>query len=174
MSCEPLSASTQDSVMADHARDAAYFNRVVEVDPQFGTWRDIGTQLAFFCVVFTAYSSFVGAWSHYYDNQLRKARRADKTYWLQSLSAKILGTPGEVADKDVAYNQPALYRLLNLVQFCLSVLVVSFWISKSYTLDETSPIEKICGVAFCVYFFGETSVSSLSDAPRRVVLRAPD
>ena len=118
----------------------------------FGSWEDIGTQLVFFAIVYVVVSTVNFFTSRHYENQVRRASKKDKQYWLQKWSARILGSPGEIADKFVARNQPSLYIILNLVQFSLSVATVTTWINKSYTLKAPTTWETIFGLVFCGYF----------------------
>ena len=112
----------------------------------FGSWEDIGTQLVFFAIVYVVVSTVNFFTSRHYENQVRRASKKDKQYWLQKWSARILGSPGEIADKFVARNQPSLYIILNLVQFSLSVATVTTWINKSYTLKAPTTWETIFGL----------------------------
>ena len=123
-----------------------------EMPEEFGTWDDLWEQLILFIVVIAAYVSMVILGNRFYDKKIRLARKKDKQYWLQRLSARILGSPGDFSDKQVARNQPALYLVLNLVQYCLSTVVVGMWISKSYTLERPTRVEKFVGIACCAYF----------------------
>lgn len=123
-----------------------------EMPEEFGTWDDLWEQLILFIVVIATYVSMVILGNRFYDKKIRLARKKDKQYWLQRLSARILGSPGDFSDKQVARNQPALYLVLNLVQYCLSTVVVGMWISKSYTLERPTRVEKFVGIACCAYF----------------------
>lgn len=117
-----------------------------------GSWRDLGSQFVFFLIVYASFSTFVVISHRVFSNQVLKATKKDKQYWIQRLAVKLLGSPGEVADKHVARNQPILYLLLNLVQFCASVTVAAMWISKSYTLAPPSGVEKLTAFCLCSYF----------------------
>ena len=122
------------------------------VSSDFGAWDDLLLQLGVCAGVYVVFSTVVTIGNRYYGRALIRAIKKDKDYWLQRVSRQLLGSPGDAADKHVARNQPPLFLALNFVQYVGSALTVALWISKSYTLEQPSTVQKIFGVSCCAFY----------------------